>query len=207
MRFVRSAALALAAIVTLDACSAAHELEQSAQTSDCARCHGLPPALGAHLVHSVAGTYSRPLACESCHAVPDAFDHANGRLDLELGALAVQGVQDPGYAGAGGTCAVYCHGSTAELGKTSSPPWTSTDPLACGACHSLAPTSGWHAGHLSRGVRCDACHPGFSIDPPRVNFATHVNGTLESSPTTTTATFSAWPSACITCHGTWIQPL
>jgi hypothetical protein len=131
----------------------------------------------------------------------------DGRAEVQFSDLARQDVENPDYAGAGGSCTVYCHGSTSALGNHTSPAWTSTEPLTCGACHPAAPTSGWHTGHRNRGVRCDQCHPGYSTDSPAVNLATHVDGELEASPATTSATFSTWPSDCVTCHGTFIQPL
>jgi len=126
--------------------------------------------------------------------------------DLAFSALARQGVATPGYAG--GTCAVYCHGSGSNItgGSNTTPAWTSTG-LACDACHTTAPTSGQHTFHLNQGVECARCHPGYATATsppgatPAVNRATHLNGTLQATPVNAGgATFSAWPTACTTCH-------
>ena len=46
------------------------------------------PAVGAHQQHLVAGTLRGPVACEECHAVPVAMDHADGTVQLAFGSLA-----------------------------------------------------------------------------------------------------------------------
>jgi predicted CxxxxCH...CXXCH cytochrome family protein len=172
--------------------------------------------VGAHQAHLTAGTFSNPFSCDSCHTVPPftfaggSLDHVNGVPDVEFSTTAVQGVTSPRYSRANGTCAVYCHGSTAALGNSTSPVWTSTG-IACGDCHPTAPTTGFHALHITQppggqGVQCVTCHPGYSettVDP-----ATHVNGTFEAvitanpaaTPPTTNGTFAAWPASCTPCH-------
>jgi predicted CxxxxCH...CXXCH cytochrome family protein len=166
------------------------------------------PKVGAHQKHLVAGTYSAPLACGSCHAVPaqtfpESLEHLDGSAVVQFSAMAQQGVTSPGYTG--GSCAVYCHGSTSLLsgGTNKTPAWTSTGGVVCGSCHTLSPTSGYHEYHLTRGVPCASCHPGYAIapDPEQVNTTTHVNGTFEASPINAGgATFSSWPSSCSDCH-------
>ena len=74
-----------------------------------------------------------------------------GRVSSSLYSDPVMGVQlwigtslrttGAAYAGAGGTCAVYCHGSGTELANPAgklSPDWTDTG-LACGDCHGQPP--------------------------------------------------------------------
>lgn len=95
---------------------------------------------------------------------------------------------------------MYCHGSTALLGNHTSPAWTSTAGITCDACHGLPPADTRHTLHFSSGVQCDMCHPGYSVDTLTVNLATHLDGTNEASPVTTTATFTSWPSDCTACH-------
>lgn len=165
------------------------------------------PKVGAHQAHLVTGTYSGPLPCESCHAVPartfpQSLAHLDGRIDVEFSTTARQGVASPAYAG--GSCAVYCHGSTYLLGGGSNktPAWTASGGLLCDACHTLAPTSGEHA-TVHGNVPCSSCHPGTVNPNGTINVATglHVNGTFEASPITTTATFSSWPTErCVACH-------
>lgn len=204
MRLVPLAALVFAVTSMLSACGVARELEQSSTAEGCTRCHGLPPAQGAHEAHLAGGAFSNGVACGSCHVVPTSAAHSNGQVDIQFSALAQQDVANPGYAGNGGTCAVYCHGSTPVLGNRTSPAWTSTAGIACGACHSLTPTSGFHDFHLNRAtpVACTKCHSGYSATS--VVKATHVDGASEASiePTATTsaATFSSWPVSCTTCH-------
>jgi predicted CxxxxCH...CXXCH cytochrome family protein len=207
MRFVRSAALALAATSMLAACSTANELDQSSASAGCAQCHGLPPAQGAHIAHAAGGTYAQPIGCATCHVVPQETTHAqDGAADVQLSGLAVKDVASPGF-GPDGRCAAYCHGSTDLLGNRTSPAWTSTNPLVCGSCHTTAPTSGFHTGHLNRGIACEDCHPGYAVSPPSVNLATHVNGALEATPVNTGQAISAWPAECSGCHSATPPPL
>lgn len=162
------------------------------------------PSVGAHQAHLVAGTYSRPLPCESCHGLPpqtfpESFGHIDGKAVVVFSTFAQQGVATPGYSG--GTCAVYCHGSTALLGERTSPAWTSTGSLSCGSCHPSSPASGEHALHAGEAVPCASCHPGYSVGTSTVDLDTHVNGTLEATPINAGGTtFSSWPSSCTACH-------
>jgi predicted CxxxxCH...CXXCH cytochrome family protein len=181
------------------------------------------PSVGAHQAHLTAGRFSAPIACEACHSVPPqtfpgSLAHVNGTPDVEFSTTARRGVASPGYAGAGGTCAVYCHGSIAALGNRTSPAWTSEGEVACGVCHSLSPTSGGdfgHGFHLGRNVACEKCHVGYPLG--EVVTATHVNGTFEATiaagPFTRSATVGpsttpTWPAGSCTavCH-TSIPPL
>lgn len=170
------------------------------------------PKVGAHRKHLVGGTYSAPLACGSCHAVPaqtfpESLDHLDGTAAVQFSAIALQGVANPGYAGAGGSCAVYCHGSTSLLtgGTNKTPSWTSSGGVVCGSCHTLSPTSGQHVLHLvDCRIPCSSCHPGYSVNDRMVNTATHVNGVPEASPIITSTKFTSWPSGaatCSACHG------
>jgi predicted CxxxxCH...CXXCH cytochrome family protein len=203
-------------------CSDCHETEVGVGYGDwatnCTFCHGArgagiaavderaAPQDGPHQAHLVAGTFSPPLACSSCHPVPartapGSLGHVDGSVDVEFSTTARKDVASPGYAGGGGACAVYCHGVTAVLGKTASPAWTSTAALTCDGCHPSAPTSGRHEDHRVAGVACARCHPGYAVGAsPTVDLAKHVNGRLEASPVTITATFSAWPADCAACH-------
>jgi predicted CxxxxCH...CXXCH cytochrome family protein len=172
------------------------------------------PKVGAHQAHLTAGTFSSPIACGSCHTVPPttfaggSLNHVGGTADVEFATTLRQGVTSPGYAGAGGTCAVVCHGTTAALGNNTSPAWTSAGGVACGDCHTTTPTSGQHTFHLvtiTCGVTCASCHPGYAL-PATVNLANHANGVFEAAPITTTATFSSWPASCTACHAAGVPP-
>jgi predicted CxxxxCH...CXXCH cytochrome family protein len=160
------------------------------------------PKVGAHAAHLAGGVFSNPLPCSSCHAVPAqtfpaSLDHVDGGVDVEFSTTARKNVASPGYAGGGGTCAVYCHGVTALLGKAASPPWTSTAPLGCSSCHSATPTSGRHTTHrVDHGVSCIQCHPGYRAEGvTSVDLTKHVNGTSDSA-------IGAWntPGCGDACH-------
>jgi hypothetical protein len=182
--------------------------------------------VGAHQAHLTAGTFSNPLSCDSCHAVPPltfaggSLAHVNGINDPQFSTTATRGVATPGYTRATGTCAVACHGSTPALGNLVSPEWTTTPvgSIACGDCHSVtAPpdgTTGQHNLHLvvfaSCGVEitCATCHPNYSATPgsETVNLATHMNGFFDADPVTTgalsqlaTGAAPTWPG-CTDCH-------
>ncbi|MCU0695496.1 MAG: hypothetical protein MUC96_03075 [Myxococcaceae bacterium] len=110
----------------------------------CASCHGsddagIPPraldggtlvsqtGVGAHTAHRSGGSWSRPVACETCHAVPTDASHPNGGL-VEVKATT-------GWSASTLRCTTACHGAT-------SPPWTSIDAgLACSSCHGAPPPS------------------------------------------------------------------
>jgi predicted CxxxxCH...CXXCH cytochrome family protein len=148
------------------------------------------PKVGAHAAHLAGGTYSSALACSSCHAVPAqtfpaSLAHLDGSADVEFSTTARKGVTNPAYAGAGGSCNVYCHGSTAALGNRQSPAWTSSAPLTCDSCHPSMPTSGEHQTHYDEGLQCSQCHWGYSVgSSPKVNLSTHVNGVVNATRTT-----------------------
>jgi predicted CxxxxCH...CXXCH cytochrome family protein len=172
---------------------------------------GTNPAVGAHQAHLVAGTFSKPLSCDSCHALPPltfpgSLAHVDGTADVEFSTTAVGAVAAPGYDRATGSCAVACHGSTEALGNLTSPPWTSTG-IGCGDCHAWVPESGFHTFHIfDQGVRCERCHAGYTL--ASVDLETHVNGTFEASiaanpaafPRTKDAALSSWPTDCFACH-------
>jgi predicted CxxxxCH...CXXCH cytochrome family protein len=167
-------------------CTACHaaQLGSANWATDCTFCHGTPNDSG-HQAHLVAGTYSSALGCSSCHSLPpqtapESLAHVDGSVDVEFSTTARKGVTSPGYAGAGGNCTVYCHGSTALLGNKKSPAWTSTAPLTCSTCHSATPSSGEHLSHRNDGYQCFDCHPGYDNSPPMVDLAKHVNGRVDT---------------------------
>jgi hypothetical protein len=74
--------------------------------------------------------------------------------------------------------------------------------VACDSCHETPPSSGLHLLHLTEGVACSSCHPGYDPASREVNPATHINGSVEASPSLLPGvTMSDWPSACTSCHG------
>jgi predicted CxxxxCH...CXXCH cytochrome family protein len=148
------------------------------------------PKVGAHQAHLGATTYVNPLPCTSCHGVPlrqfpGSLTHVDGQpVTPAFSGLATQGVTGAAYAGNGGTCAVYCHGSGtafvnpgAPASTKASPAWTETS-IACDGCHGTPPTTGEH-GFANHQFPCGYCHldvAGSGATPSIVNKALHVNG-------------------------------
>ena len=172
------------------------------------------PKVGAHQAHLTDGTFATALPCASCHTVPDAaagLTHFVGNgapATISFSALATQGVTSAAYAG--GSCAVYCHGSGTELAMpagTTSPAWTST-VIACGDCHGLPPSTGpslgspaqpAHAFHVGAGAACADCHLNYT--GTSVDLAVHVNGTKDVVVQPSTGgpvTITGWD--CQACH-------
>lgn len=132
--------------------------------------------VGAHQIHLAAGPTHGKVACETCHAVPDAVDtpgHADDKLPAEivLGGLATHDGASPAYGLDTATCSdTYCHGPA-------TPTWTAprSSAEACGSCHGLPPPPP-HAQFED----CSRCH-GDVIDKSR-NFIAperHVDGTVD----------------------------
>jgi predicted CxxxxCH...CXXCH cytochrome family protein len=168
------------------------------------------PKVGAHQAHLNTGTYRNALPCSTCHAVPSgaqALTHfSGGGAILTFDALASTGVTGPSYAGAGGGCTIYCHGSgtawpTGSVAANPTPSWTSTG-LACNACHGIPPLTGRHDYHVNqRGVPCSTCHAGYTS--ASVDKALHVDGVKDVivvNPSNQRVRISGWD--CTTCHGT-----
>ena len=131
------------------------------------------PTVGAHQAHLTGGTYSTPIACAQCHAVPADLSHVSGSVALAWGSLASADGATPTFNATGQTCTNYCHGSTLGGGVNKSPSFTETDLGAtaverCAACHGsftgtppslLAPETGKHLRHVDgEGYRCYTCH-------------------------------------------------
>jgi predicted CxxxxCH...CXXCH cytochrome family protein len=156
--------------------------------------------VGAHQAHLNAGTLMNPLACTTCHVVPDAVDDP-GHLDtpapaeLVFNALARADGADPTWNRGAATCAnTYCHGSTLNAGGTQqTPSWTLVDgsQAACGTCHGSPPPAP-HAANPD----CDACHPDTVLGDNSIDLAggLHINGVVEAN------------SACDSCHGSPASP-
>jgi predicted CxxxxCH...CXXCH cytochrome family protein len=147
------------------------------QPVHCNACHGAdesgaPPravdggtsveqrGVGAHARHLLGGSFSKPVACETCHPVPTVAmpatpTHPSGTADLLTG-------YDAGTL----TCATGCHFGA-------SPPWTQSGPLGCTGCHGAPPTYP----HPQR-TDCALCHP-------MGDRSLHVDGKVEVSVPTT----------------------
>lgn len=158
----------------------------------CGACHGqgdagVPPraldggtsvtnrGVGAHAAHLAGGAWGRPVACETCHVVPDratTASHPNGGPAEVRAAV--------GYASATSTCTNACHGGA-------SPAWTTEAAnLGCASCHGAPPP----VPH-PQVARCSLCHANAASDGGIVDRALHGNGTVESQ----------LPTSCSGCHG------
>ena len=137
----------------------------------CASCHGdatspAPPrglggetspqvlAVGAHRAHVEARTLRGPIACATCHVVPQARD-APGHIDSPEPAEVVAAI---GWDRAAATCAGTCHGAARPL-------WTGAggDEATCGTCHGLPPDDDAHTPAMNL-ASCTTCHPSVDAD-------------------------------------------
>jgi len=154
--------------------------------------------VGAHQTHLAGGAFSKPVACDACHVVPNdpgAPGHMDTALPAEVtfGGLATQD-SSPTWDRGTETCSnTYCHGSGSMGGANIQPKWTSVDgsQAVCGSCHALPPP----APHIASD-RCELCHsetvaPGFTI----VHREKHIDGVVELR-----------SMACDSCHGSATNP-
>jgi predicted CxxxxCH...CXXCH cytochrome family protein len=151
--------------------------------------------VGAHQRHLVAGTYSNPLPCQTCHAQVGTYTvaHANGTTDVGFTGAANanlrKGTWTASSGATAGSCgATWCHGAViGETGGTAggtltAPRWTDTI-TGCAACHGAPPP----APHPTS-TACGSCHAGYTATS--VNLATHLNGVVDVANMT-----------CTSCHG------
>ncbi|TSK04991.1 MAG: cytochrome C [Geobacter sp.] len=173
---------------------------------------------------AVAGHYA--FDCSVCHKVA-------GRLAFDKnGPAYMAGKPAPTYDASTQTCLnVACHNISGTFSYYSydwgadavvlttltygggvphpSPPWYSTGPAGCSACHDDPPRNGsngsnvWHSGkHAGQGPtgeanQCQFCHPdasspGNGIGDTITDTALHANGSVQVR-----ATFKSW---CFGCH-------
>ena len=172
--------------------------------SKCNTCHGTddnggpPPDLegnttsdhagvGAHQNHLQESATHKPVACESCHVVPDKVeDHApfdaGPPATITFSGLANNNNSKPAYDSTTQQCSgTYCHGGY-------QPTWTAPRESkdACGSCHDLPPP----APH-PQNKTCSRCHS--QVIDANQNFvdkSLHVNGAVDIG------------KDCNSCHGT-----
>lgn len=200
---------ALAALALSSACSRAREVAGS-PVDRCGRCHGQPPASGAHAVHAalLGGGAS---ACLECHpaAAARASVHGTGRAEVVFGARAGAAAtfQDGRCSG------VACHGaSLGRGGSNPTPSWTGgPGEASCGSCHGRAAGDPLPPAPHPQSSACGACHEGYTATA--VNVALHGNGrpdtlTSHADPLWTQPDRHGWaaeeapgPAACAGCHG------
>jgi predicted CxxxxCH...CXXCH cytochrome family protein len=177
---------------------------------DCSSCHGgvdnpAPPKdlngdtdpadreVGAHLVHFTGGAVSAPVACSSCHLVPQSLNDP-GHVDTDppaevtfSGRAVLQG-SVPTWRIDTRTCmSVYCHGVTSSGGTNVDPVWNAPGSVICGTCHGLPPDP-----PHPQSTRCELCHaptagPGMTI----ADRSHHVDGTVDVND----------QIPCASCHG------
>lgn len=178
------------------------------------------PRVGAHQAHLAGTAYANPLACDACHAVPartfpGSLSHLDGSpAELVFGATATKGVTGAGYAGGGGSCAVYCHGTGSEFvnpgaaaSAVVSPDWTEA-AIACDGCHGTPPATGQHQ-FANHQFPCDRCHQGVAgsgATPSIANKALHVNGTKNVAFTVPGTWTAEKTCADVSCHGGGTRP-
>jgi predicted CxxxxCH...CXXCH cytochrome family protein len=136
---------------------------QVGRTSGCDGCHGsaqnpAPPTdlsgntfttaigVGAHQVHLSGGGLRGPVACATCHVVPQTITapghlHAGpANVDASLG-----------WDRSTQTCGTaWCH-------RSSTPVWTTQGTAACGTCHGVPPADANHDAGMTLAT-CVTCH-------------------------------------------------
>ncbi len=148
-------------------CGVARRVEEGPPA--CQRCHGAPPASGAHLLHATppspedvaygATTVLEDVApggapgyffgCGQCHPV-DPAHHMNGAVEVDLSpagapaaSLKARNAPDTAYDPLTKTCSgVYCHssGQATPAYVAATPAWDATPgALGCTGCHANPP--------------------------------------------------------------------
>jgi predicted CxxxxCH...CXXCH cytochrome family protein len=167
-------------------------LEMSATCTAChgANDHAWPPlsldgstdpatrGVGAHQRHldgSVSDRISEPVACTTCHPVPQSVTQpGHYGVPQTPVSLPAGGAYDPGSM----SCTVWCHWNKAA--GAGGPVWTnaSGSARACDGCHDFPPTttrSGLTHPNVAPFLQvCEGCHP---FGPQ-----THVDGVVELAP-------------------------
>ena len=145
---------------------------------ECGDCHGNPPETGAHAAH-LGATLGAPVACDTCHKVPEQVDVPDHLDDGVAGVEVVFGERaGPEARFAGGQCSnVTCHGADAPI-------WTGEAP--CGSCHGTPPKD------HPKGS-CDRCHTNALTDGLPRDPAGHMDGAVDNR------TLGA--EDCALCHG------
>lgn len=153
--------------------------------------------VGAHQLHLTALKYSNPIACQSCHIVPQTvFDVSHIEelpAEVVFDTLATHNGQvQPVWTHETLTCEnVYCHGNftfykdsssysfiyadSVMTGNNPSIIWNKVDgsQIQCGSCHDLPPKG--HATFAS----CNSCHNGYNPAANQVNLEKHINGKID----------------------------
>lgn len=151
----------------------------------CGACHGTGdspwPSTGAHAAHANPSA-AAPVACSTCHEVPDPGDRhptRAGAVVVRLAGLSTKGGRPATYDATTKTCAAtYCHDGAGAV--ASAPRWTD-GPAArsCGSCHGTPPPPP-HAQATTCGG--STCHDGLTSSATALTAAgrvVHVNGLID----------------------------
>lgn len=182
--------------------------------------------VGAHASHLTSSDWHAPVACDSCHIVPEGIDDEGHRDSERPAELAWSGLPLADGAAASyaeGRCTNYCHGATLTDGSNTVPLWTKVDgtQAACGTCHgavvanavvgAAGATAVFAAPELhmngivevSSGLACNTCHGSATSDAPPFDasgrVATTVAGVGAHQAHLQAADWHA-AIACLTCH-------
>lgn len=176
--------------------------------SGCSACHGTgdnaaPPvaldgeadpsvtSVGAHQAHLRGGEYSRALACDECHVVPNRVEDPRhldpSPAEVEFSDVAASADHTPIWERQRETCSgSWCHSPS---DARASARWTHTSgPLPCTSCHGMPPAAPHPQSALCADCHADvASEDHLSIKAPQ----RHVDGQVDV----------AVPNACDACHG------
>jgi predicted CxxxxCH...CXXCH cytochrome family protein len=178
----------------------------------CGECHGDTAATlttQAHAAHlNASGTYGRTIVCTDCHtAETNLTNHVNATINFTgltyTGDVAITGTT----YGSCGTNACHQNG-LGGAPVTGTYNWDTT-LAGCSFCHnSAAMTSGAHTTHVGTAnawgpypatgsTNCGECHQANANNTSMASQATHLNGSVEFTSSTTLAA----TTACNACHG------
>jgi predicted CxxxxCH...CXXCH cytochrome family protein len=154
----------------------------------CGACHGTGtdpwPTTFAHPGHKNP-TITTPVACASCHPVPDAVlspGHLDGVVHVEFSGRATERGASPVWNGASCTNTA-CHGANLTDAPAVVPVWTDASGVAaaCGACHGIPPTQHTTAVDCNR----SGCHGSeITLSPAnqplisKTGLSLHINGVI-----------------------------
>ena len=159
-----------------------------------------------HQKHLGQGAMLKSYACNVCHvataesatSLVDASKavggaHVNGQGDVDFvssGGVLYNALSIGEFSAVDNTCSnVYCHSD--GKGNYATPDWDLAASGACGTCHSITPTSGSHAAHISAtgaNIGCADCHGAGANTGVH---AGHVNGAID---------YLDFAASCNACH-------
>ncbi|MBF0431723.1 MAG: CxxxxCH/CxxCH domain-containing protein, partial [Fibrobacteria bacterium] len=173
--FLFTASLLITGLMLISCSSLSTEGERIALGDECAFCHDMDEATGAHDKHVL----ELGLTCDNCHPGVE-FDgqvistdyHMNDQIDIIL--TGPDSSSSGTYSFEEKTCAnVYCHGGF-EGGLNTTVSWNSDSGMTCESCHGAPPPNGLHPNHS--GFDCDSCHQGYSVTDTFAVKNLHANG-------------------------------